>query len=197
MLMTPQEEEDKINRTEGTGENPADTDEKERLMNETIPCCVHSPSRTHENTKNEDSKLMTPQEDEDKMNSTEVKRESPEGGSFENTKVSKSQSTMDCCPTIAQIFYVGLYVVKIQGPLRGWLNIPSQFTIHWKSPLGILASVDLGGRKLWPLQSYKVSRSSFKHKLGPRQWLPCNFCPKNGHCRRFGGFSPLRKDFSG
>ena len=28
-------------------------------------------------------------------------------------------STMDCCPTIARIFYVGLYVVKIQGPLRG------------------------------------------------------------------------------
>ena len=92
-LMTPQEDEDKMNRTEGTRENPADT-EKKRLNNDTIPCCVHSSSRTkaHENTENEDSKLMTPQEDEDKMNRTEVKRESPEGGAFDNMKVSKSQS---------------------------------------------------------------------------------------------------------
>ena len=90
-LMTQQEKED---RAEGTRENPADTEEKKRLNNDTIPCCVHSSSRTkaHENTENEDSKLMTPHEDEDMMNSTEVKRESPEGGAFDNMKVSTSQS---------------------------------------------------------------------------------------------------------
>ena len=162
---------------------------------------------------------------------------------------------MDCGSTIARVSYVVLYVVKIQGPLRGQLVISCHFTMHWERPpvfwlLRTQAEGSYGLAKLlskrprlkykngsksviyWsilmkfcmqlsnghslPLTKFqlghkgqkasrpqgqrpkfqKVSGSSFNHNLGPQQWFPCNFRPKNCHCRRFGGFSPLCADLA-
>ena len=47
------------------------------------------------------------------------------------------------------------------------------------------------GRKVKGQNFIKVSRSNFDHILSPLHWFHFIFRPKNGHCRRFGGFSPL------
>ena len=94
--------------------------------------------------------------------------------------------TIDSCPTIARIFYVGLYVVKIQGPLRGQLVIPSQFTIHWDVPLvfWLLRTQAEGSYSLAKLLS---KRPRLKYKNGSKSviyWpILMKFCMQlsNGH----------------
>ena len=47
------------------------------------------------------------------------------------------------------------------------------------------------GRKVKRQNFKKLSRSNYDHILSPPHWFHFIFSPKNGHCRRFGGFSPL------